>query len=117
MTALNVTATASIYGKTSVQLVTTTPTAIVTNSSGSNQLIKVNALTVANVDAANLAYITVDLYRSATAYRICYNIPVQINTAFTPLDRSYYLEEGDSIRLTSSANSRLEATCSYEVLG
>jgi hypothetical protein len=30
------------------------------------------------------------------------------------ISKSIYLEEGDDLRLTASANSDLEAVCSYE---
>jgi hypothetical protein len=32
------------------------------------------------------------------------------------INKVIYLEEGDSLRLTASANSYLEAVCSYEEL-
>jgi len=43
---------------------------------------------------------------------------VPIGSSFTPIDKStiYYLEEGDTLRLTANATSRFEATCSYEVI-
>jgi hypothetical protein len=118
MASPNIVNVTSINGKLAVQAVATSATAIITNSSGSGQVYKVNILTIANVDATNAASITVDVYRSSTAYRICNNINVPINSSFTPIDKStiYYLEEGDSLRLTASAATRLEATCSYEVI-
>jgi len=32
------------------------------------------------------------------------------------ISKSIYLEEGDTLRLTASANSDLEAVCSYEII-
>jgi hypothetical protein len=118
MTAPNLLASSVVTGKLSVQAVSTTATAIVTNNTSSGQLYKVNILTISNVDSANIGTITVDVFRSGVPYRICNNISIPINTSFTPIDKTmiYYLEEGDALRLTANAASRLEATCSYEVL-
>ena len=118
MTAPNLLASTIVNGKLAVQSVTTTATAIVTNSSSSNQLYKVNILTVSNIDSANIGTITVDVFRSGVPYRICSNVSIPTNASFTPIDKSavYYLEEGDTLRLTANAASTLEATCSYEVI-
>jgi hypothetical protein len=108
---VNVTA---IYGKTAVLAVTTSATAIVTNSAASNKVLKVNALYVANVDGTNNAEITVDVFRSSTAYKIASTIVVPADATLDVISNPIYLEEGDSLRLTANANSDLEAVCSYE---
>lgn len=112
----NIVNVTTIYGNTAVQNVTTSATAIVTNSAASGKVYKVNMLVVSNVDATNSATLTVDVYRSTTAYPLINNIAISINTAYTPIDKTLclYLLEGDSIRLTANANSRLTATCSWE---
>lgn len=112
----NIVNVTTIYGNTAVQLVTTSATAIVTNSAASGKIYKINAIVVSNVDASNSASLTVDLYRSGTAYRMITNLSIAVNTAYTPIDKSLclYLLEGDSIRLTASANSRLEAVATWE---
>ena len=112
----NIVNVTTIYGNTGVQLVTTSPTAIVTNSGGSGKVYKVNCLIVSNVDVANVATLTVDLFRSSNAYTIINGVSVGVNTSFTPIDKtlSLYLLEGDVIRLTANANSSLQAVCSWE---
>jgi hypothetical protein len=112
----NIVNVTTIYGNTAVANVTTSATAIVTNSGGSGKVYKVNMLVVANIDSTNSANLPVDLYRSSVATNLISNIAVAINTAYTPLDKtlSLYLLEGDSIRLTANANSRLQAVCSWE---
>jgi hypothetical protein len=109
----------SMYGNTAVANVTTSATAIVTNNSASGKVFKINTLVVTNVDASTAANLTVDLYRSNVATQIISNISIAINTAYTPLDKTMalYLLEGDSIRLTTNANSRLQAVCSWEEIG
>lgn len=110
----NIVAVTGIQGKTAVQAVGTNPTAIVTNSAASNKVYKINALYVSNVDGTNNAEITVDLYRSSTAYHIAKTVAVPANATLDVLTKAIYLEEGDSLRLTASVASDLEAVCSYE---
>lgn len=114
MAAPNVVNVATITGKTAVQAVGTSATAIVTNSSGSNKVLKINALYVSNVDGTNSADLDVDLFRSSTAYRIARTIAVPADATLDVISKPIYLEEGDSLRLTASAASDLEAVCSYE---
>jgi len=114
MAAPNIVNVTSIFGKTAVQAVTTSATAIVTNSAASNKVLKINALYVANVDGTNNAEITADVFRSSTAYKIASTMTVPADGSISLLDQSIYLEEGDSLRLTANANSDLEAVCSYE---
>lgn len=114
MAAPNIVNVSTIIGKTAIQAVGTSATAIVTNSSGSNKVLKVNALYVSNVDGSNNAEITVDLFRSSTAYRIALTVNVPADASLDVLSKPIYLEEGDSLRLTANATSDLEAVCSYE---
>lgn len=114
MAAPNIVGVTTITGKTAVQVVTTSATAIVTNSAASGKVFKVNALYISNIDGTNNADINVDLFRSSTAYRIAYTISVPADATLDVISKSIYLEEGDALRLTASANSRLEAVCSYE---
>lgn len=114
MAAPNVVNVATIIGKTAVQAVGTSATAIVTNSSGSNKVLKINALYISNVDGTNNAEITVDLFRSSVAYRIALTVVVPADASLDVISKPIYLEEGDSLRLTANAASDLEAVCSYE---
>lgn len=116
MAAPNIVGVTTITGKTAVQAVSTTATAIVTNSAASNKVFKINSLVVSNVDGTNAADITVDLYRSAVAYEVASTITVPADASLVVISKetALYLEEGDSLRCTASANSDLEAVCSYE---
>jgi hypothetical protein len=114
MAAPNIVNVTTITGKTAVQVVTTAATSIVTNSSGSNKVFKINALYVSNVDGNSAADITVSLFRSSTSYRIANTISVPADATLDILNKSIYLEEGDELRLTASVNGDLEAVCSYE---
>jgi len=114
MAAPNIVNVATITGKTAVQAVGTSATAIVTNSSGSGKVFKVNALYVANIDGTNSADVTVDLYRSSTAYPIASTIAVPADASLDIMSKAIYLEEGDVLRCTASAAGDLTAVCSYE---
>lgn len=114
MSAPNIVNVATITGKTAVQAVGTTATAIVTNAAASGKVLKVNALYVSNVDGTSNAALTVDLYRSSTAYHIAKTIVVPAAATLDVISKALYLEEGDALRLTASAASDLEAVCAYE---
>ena len=116
MAAPNIVAVTSIYGKTAVQIITTDATAIVSNSAASGKVLKVNSIVVANVNGVSTTDVTVDLYRSSVAYRIAYLVAVPPKSTLIVIgkDTPIYLEEGDSIRITGSANTESEAIASYE---
>jgi hypothetical protein len=114
MAAPNLINSTAIYGKTAVLAATTSATAIVTNSAASGKVLKINALYVSNIDASVNYTITMDIFRSSTAYRIGNVISVPAAATLDVISKSIYLEEGDTLRLTASANSKLEAVCSYE---
>ena len=114
MAAPNIVNVTTILGKTAVQQVTTSATAIVTNGAASGKVFKINALYIANVDGAAAADISVALFRSSVSYEIAHTVSVPPDATLDVISKSIYLEEGDELRLTASANSDLEAVCSYE---
>ena len=118
MAAPNIVNVSTITAKTAVQAVTTTATDIIANSGSSNTVVKVNTLSIANVNGTSAATITASIYRSSTEYKLAHLISVPAGSTLVVLDKgsSIYLEEGDSLRLTASVNSYLHATASYEVL-
>jgi hypothetical protein len=118
MAAPNIVNVTTITGKTAVQAVGTSAADIVSNSAGSNTVIKINSLNIANI-SGSAVNIIVSVYRSSTEYKIAHNISVPSVASFTAIDKqtSIYLEEGDSLRLTAGAGSALHAVCSYEIIG
>lgn len=114
MAAPNIVNVSTIIGKTAVQIITTSATAIVSNSAASGKVFKVNSLLVSNVDGVNNQTVNVDLFRSSVAYHLAKTIVIPANSSLDVLSKSVYLEEGDAIRLTAGADSDLEAVCSYE---
>lgn len=119
MAAPNIVNVSTITGKTAVQAVSTTATDIIVNSASSGTVVKVNTLSIANVNGTSAATITASIYRAAAEYKLSHLISVPAGSTLVVLDKtsSIYLEEGDSLRLTASVNSYLHATASYEVIG
>lgn len=118
MAAPNIVNVATITAKTAVLNATTSATAIVTNSAASGKVLKINSLHLANINGSASADVTVDFYRSSTAYNMLYTVAVPNDSTLVAIskDSSIYLEEGDSIRITASANSYITGICSYEEL-
>lgn len=114
MAAPNIVNVSTITGKTAVQAVGTSATAIVTNSAASGKVFKVNALYVSNVDGTDNAEVNIDIYRSSVAYHIVKTLVVPADATIDVLTKAIYLEEGDALRITANAASDLEAVCSYE---
>lgn len=105
-----------IQGKVAGAAVTASAVALVTNAASSGKILKINSLSIANISAA-AATITVDVYKNqTTAYRLAFTISVPVAATLVVIskDTSIYLEENDSLRVTASATSSLEAVCSYE---
>lgn len=118
MAAPNIVNVANILGKTSILDVTTTITAIVTNSAASGEVYKVNSLIVSNIDGVNIADVTVDIFRGSTSYKLASTITIPADATLVVLSKetAIYLEEGDSLRVQASADGDLQAICSYEVI-
>jgi hypothetical protein len=114
MAAPNILAVSSVLGKSAVQAIGTSATAIVTNSAASGKVLKVNALYISNVDGTSAASVSVDFYRSSTAYHIAKTISVPADSTIDLINKAIFLEEGDALRLTAGTASDLEAVCSYE---
>ncbi len=114
MAAPNIVNVSTITGKTAVQAVGTTATAIVSNPANSNKVFKVNALYAANVDGTANAEVTVDVFRNSVAYRIASTTTLPADASLDLISKAIYLEEGDSLRLTANVVGDIEAVCSYE---
>lgn len=118
MAAPNLVAPTTINGKTIGAALTTSSADILTNSSGSNSVLKVNSVYVANIDGTSSADVTVTVYDSSAAasYNLAKTIAVPADATLVVVDKDayIYLEEGDKIAALASANSDLEIVISYE---
>jgi len=113
----NMIGTGSIDGKTALQAVGTSATAIVTNSAASGKILKINSLYLSNVDGTNNTAVEVDIFRSSTAYHLLSGVVIAAKTTMDVINKPIYLQEGDSLRLTAAVASDIEAVCSYEEIG
>jgi hypothetical protein len=89
---------------------------ILTNTAGSNSVIKVNSVLVTNY-GANTITANVDVLRGASAYMLAGGVSVPGNSTLVALakDIILYLVEGDTIRANVSANTA-HVTASYETI-
>jgi hypothetical protein len=115
MTNPNIVNVTAIYGTTWTQAVGVTATAIVP-SVATGSVVKLDALYIGNIDTSASYKITVDLYRSSTAYNLLYQVSIPAGAGLDVLSKSIYLQEGDSIRLTADTASKLQAVASGEVI-
>lgn len=116
MAAPNIVNVTSIYGKTNVATLSTVTSTVVTNAAASGKVFKVNTILVTNMNGANNAAVNVDVYRSTTSYNVAYLMTVPAGATLDLMTKSIYLEEGDAIRMTASANSHLQGIISFEEL-
>lgn len=114
----NILSVSNINGKTFPFFIGTSPTDIVINPSGSNILIKINSLFVANISDELAVGVTVDFLRQGSAYKLASSIGVKPDTSLVVLgkDTSIYLEPGDTLRCYADLASYLTGVVSYEIL-
>ena len=123
----NIVSVASIYGESvGWNLTATTTTTLMTVSSG--KLIKINRMTVANVDGTNAADVTVYVDTSvqtssgatvaggAADVFLAKTVSVPADATLVLVDTPIYLREGDILKGGASAASDLDLFISYEVL-
>ena len=105
---------------------TTTTTALITVAS--NKLVKINRISVANIDGTNAADVTVGVDKatrtsaatgssvSGALFKIANTVSVPADAVLVLLDTPIYLEEGDVLEGGASAASDLTLFVSYEVI-
>lgn len=117
MAAPNIVNVTTIIGKSAGVALTTSVQTIVSNTASSGKVVKVNMIQVSNIDGVSPADVTVELVKGGTtAFKIVNTVSVPQDAALVVIakDNSVYLEEGDLIRGSASADGDLHAICSYE---
>lgn len=121
MAAPNIVNTTSIIGKTTyLSLANTSANVLVSNAAGSNKVLKVNSIIVANDDGATAADISVSVHSAAngggTAFKLAHTVTVAADSTLVVVDKTtaIYLEEDQSITCTASVANDLDVVCSYE---
>lgn len=119
MTAPNLLGLTTVTGRTAVANVSNISTTnVVVNSTNSSTLVKINSLLVTNTDTANNISITANVLRSTLNYSVASAITVPSKSTLIAIskDANIYLEEGDALSVSASANN-LQVVCSYEIVG
>ena len=123
----NIVSVSSIYGESvGWNLTATTTTTLMTVSS--NKLIKINRMTVANVDGLSAADVTVyvdtgvqtssggTVASGAADVYLAKTVSVPADATLVLVDTPIYLRENDILKGGASAASDLDLFISYEVL-
>ena len=126
MAAPNIVNISTLTGKTTyVNLTTTGSTSILSNTSGSGKVYKINSLFVSNTDTSNAVAITANYYDSSsisvatTSGSLAGAITVPAKSNLIILDKStaLYLEENKAIGAIAGTAAKLTVICSYEDIG
>ena len=118
----NIVNVTSIYGNTvyltPANTAATTWTAL---TPANNTVNKIDSIIATNVTGST-ATVTVSLNSATggggTAYRMCYQIPVPANAALIVVDKTtaFYVQDNQSIVVTSGTGSAIEYTAAYEAI-
>tara|TARA_R110000851_G_scaffold66777_2_gene150798 strand:- start:181 stop:555 length:375 start_codon:yes stop_codon:yes gene_type:complete len=121
MAAPNIVNVTTITGKSAtVNLSSTSATAVLSNAASSGKVFKVNSLVVANVDGSVAADITIGFYSQddigGTATEIVSTVSVPADASLVVIDKNsfIYLEEDRSLGATAGAANDLKVVVSYE---
>jgi len=89
---------------------------VLTNTTSSGSVIKVNSVLVTNYGANNITA-NVDVLRGASSYMLVGGVSIPANSTLVALakDIILYLVEGDTLRANVSANTA-HVTASYETI-
>lgn len=130
MAAPNIASLTTITGKTTFFTPTgVTAVVLLPNAAASNNVLKINQIVVANIDGTNAVDATVSIYTNGavaqgsapsggTAFQIASTISVPADASLIVVDKTtgIYLEEGNSISITSGTASKLTFSISYEIM-
>jgi hypothetical protein len=117
MTAPNLKSPTTITGKTArVGIASTALVGILTNSSGSNKVLKINSILSANTSSTGPKNISVSINDGSNDVYIVKDIivPLQATQIVLSKETYFYLEEGDSIKASSSSANDLSIVVGYE---
>lgn len=117
----NIVNVTEIYGNNSlVSLTTTSNTQLLSNAAASGKVYKVNSIVVSNVDGANPADITINVYSQddlgGAAFPIVSTLSVPADSSVIVVDKStgIYIKEDQSIGATAGTASDLVVVSSWE---
>tara|TARA_R100001369_G_scaffold5965_1_gene16349 strand:+ start:463 stop:852 length:390 start_codon:yes stop_codon:yes gene_type:complete len=124
----NIVNVATINGESQGFNLTATPTTVLIAAISSGKVVKVNRITVANVDGTNAADVTVAVVKagytsaangatiSTVTAHIAKTISVPADATLVLLDTPMYMQEGDVLQGGAGAASDLDLVVSYDVI-
>lgn len=117
MAAPNLLGTTTVTGKTALATLSTVTANVITNSSSSGTVSKLNSIALSNYSGSAITA-NVMINRSATVYYIGGTVSIPANSTLVLLgkDTSLYLEEGDVLQANVSANTSVSMSASYELM-
>jgi len=117
MSAPNIVNVTTITGKTAYANLTTISANVITNSSSSSTVVKLNHVTMANYTSSAVTA-SVIINRSGVTYYVAANINIPGNSTLTVLgkDTATYLEEADVLQSSVGANASVHMFASYEII-
>lgn len=124
----NIVAVTAIYGNTTYYTPSgTSAVVLLPNAAASGKVFKIESIVATNANTSTAVNATVAIYTNGavaqgsapsggTAYPIASTVSVPANSSLVAVDKStgFYLQEGTSISVTSSAANQLTFTVSYE---
>ncbi len=119
MAAPNLLNLTTVTGRLVGAALTTSLTSVLSNASASNKLLRINSITVSNINGASAADATVSIYKNGTTdYYVAstISVPADATLIVATKDMNLYLEENDSIRASAAINGYLQILISYEEL-
>ena len=127
MAAPNIVSVSTIIGESQgYELSATLTTSLMTVDSG--KLVKINRMSVANIDGTNAADVTIQITKatrtsaatggsiSGATFKIANTVSVPADAVLVLADTPIYLEEGDVLKGGASVASDLTLYISYEVI-
>ena len=112
----NIVSVSSIYGTTTVAVLTTTLTTTIITAA-SDKVLKINVVRCTNI-TDNDATVDFDVEVSGTHKKIANEVTVPANSVVDIVDKnaSFYLQETDLLRGGASAGSTIDVMVSYEIM-
>ena len=120
MAAPNIVNVSQINANTNLANVTTSLQNVVTNAASSGKVYKVNNIQLSNYSSATVTANVIFNRSSASpaSYYITGSISIPATSTLVAVakDTSFYMEEGDVLQMSTSANSSVHGVVSYEVI-
>lgn len=120
MAAPNIVNVSQINANTNLANVTTVVANVVTNAASSGRTYKINNIQLSNYSASSILANVIFNRSSASpaSYYIAgsISIPATSTLVVVAKDTSFYMEEGDVLQMSASANSSVHGVVSYEVI-